>query len=322
MVKYVLKRLCLAVVTFFIIMTSCFVLIKLLPNPVQAVPGGMDKALADMREAWGYNKPIMVQYGVFLKNIFSEWDWGFCTTMGTFLQPVTEYLASKIPATIYVNFISILIALPLGIIFGIVAAVNKNKWQDHVIQVFIMFFISVPAFVYAFLLQYFIGFKLNWCPLVFKGGNDYFTWTMFRSAIMPILALAFGPIAGNMRLIRAELTETLTSEYMLLARTKGLTKRQATVRHALRNSMVPLLPSFLADIIGVLVGSVIIEEIFAVPGIGKAYLTSFAMKDYSVFMALNMFYVAIELVAGIVMDLSYGIIDPRIRMGGNKKNAL
>ncbi len=303
-------------------MTMLFVLVRLLPNPIEAVPGNFDKALRDMREAWGYNKPVMVQYGIFLRNVFTRWDWGFCTTMGTFLQPVNEYIVVKLPATIYVNVISVIISLPLGIVFGIVAAVNKNRWPDHVIQVFIMFFISVPSFIYAFLLQYFVGYKLSLCPLVFMDGTDWFSWPMFHSAIMPVLALSFGPIAGNMRLIRAELTEQLTSEYMLLARTKGLTRFQATVRHALRNSMVPLMPSFLGDFIGILGGSMIIEQIFAVPGIGRTYVQSISVKDYSVFLAISMFYITIGLAAGIVSDLSYGFIDPRIRMGGGKTNEL
>lgn len=322
MLKYIIKRIGLMIVTLFIIMTMLFVLIRMLPNQIPAVQGGMDEALRQMRTAWGYDEPIMVQYGIFLKNIFTVWDWGFCTKMGSFLQPVTEYLIQKLPYTIYVNVFSILISLPLGIFFGIVAAVNKNKWPDHIIQVFIMIFISVPSYVVAFLLQYFIGFKLGWCPLVMESGNQFFTWTMFHSAILPILSLAFAPIAGDMRLIRAELTETLTSDYMLLARTKGLTRHQATVRHAFRNSMVPLMPSFLADFISVIAGSLIIEQIFAIPGIGKTFLNAILLRDYSVFMACAMFYVSIGLVAGILADLSYGFIDPRIRMGGNKNNEL
>jgi ABC-type dipeptide/oligopeptide/nickel transport system permease component len=155
-----------------------------------------------------------------------------------------------------------------------------------------------------------------------NGGTDYFSWSMLRSAIMPILALSFGVIAGDMRLVRAELTETLTSDYMLLARTKGLSRKQATIRHALRNSMVPLLPTFMSDVIYVISGSMIIEQIFAVPGIGKTYLLSINNRDYSVFMAISMFYVAIGLVAGLLFDLSYGFIDPRIRMGGGKNNEL
>jgi ABC-type dipeptide/oligopeptide/nickel transport system permease component len=322
MAKYICKRILLMIVSAFIIMTMLFVLIRMLPNPVVAVQGGMDQALREMREAWGYNEPLLVQYGIFLKKVFTQWDWGFCTTIGTFLTPVTSYLASKLPPTIYVNVIALVFSLPLGIGFGILAAVFKNKWQDQVINVFIMLFISVPSFVYAFVLQYVVGFKLGWAPLVLDSGTDYFSWSMLHSAVMPILALSFSIIAGDMRLVRAELTETLTSEYMLLARTKGLTKRQATVRHALRNSMVPLLPTFMADVIYVISGSLIIEQIFAVPGIGKTYLLSINNRDYSVFMAISMFYVVIGLIAGLLFDLSYGIIDPRIRMGGGKNNEL
>ena len=322
MLKYVLKRVALMLLSLFVIMTMLFILIRLLPNPVESVAGGYDRALRDMREAWGYNKPLLVQYGIFLKRVFTKGDWGFCTSMGTFLQPVTAYIGSKLPATIYINVLSVIISVPLGIMFGIIAAVNKNRWPDQLIQVFIMIFISVPAFIYAFLLQYFIGYRLGLCPLVFGDGTDWFSWKMLHSAVMPVLALSFGPIAGNMRLIRAELTEQLTSEYMLLARTKGLTRRQATVRHALRNSLVPLMPSFLGEFIGILGGSMIIEQIFAVPGIGRSYVQSIAVKDYSVFMAISMFYVAIGLAAGIVSDLSYGFIDPRIRMGAGKTGKL
>lgn len=322
MFKYVLKRIGLAIVSGFIIMTMLFALIRMLPNPVVQVMGGYAQALEDMRKAWGYYDPIIVQYGIFLKKIFTEFDWGFCTTVGTFLQPVTEYLASKLPATLYVNIFSLVLSLPLGIIFGIIAAVFKNKWQDQLINVFIMMFISIPSFVYAVLLQYIVGFKLGWAPLIMNSGTDYFSWPMFHSAILPILALSFGTIAGDMRLVRAELTETLTSEYMLLARTKGLSRAQATMRHAFRNSLIPILPSFMADVIYVISGSLIIEQIFAIPGIGKTYLASINMRDYSVFLAISMFYVAIGLVAGIIFDLSYGIIDPRIRMGGDKTNEL
>lgn len=322
MKKYIFKRIGLMLVTAFAIMTVLFILIRLLPNHVHAVLGGNQAQLEAMREAWGYNEPIIVQYGIFLKNVFTKWDWGFCTEVGTAFQPVTEYVASKLPATVYVNIISIVISIPLGVVFGIIAANFKNKWQDYVINVFIVIFISVPAFVYAFLLQYLVGFKWNLLPLVMKSGTDYFSWEMFKSAILPILALSFGVIAGDMRYVRAELTESMTSEYMLLARTKGLTKRQALFRHALRNSMVPLLPTFLADVVYVITGSLIIEQIFSVPGIGRVYLLSITSRDYSVFLFISMFYVAIDLIAGLIFDLSYGFIDPRIRMGGGKNNEL
>lgn len=320
--KYILQRLVLMFITLFIIMTICFVLIRMLPNQIPPAQGDFGAAVKAMREAWGYNKPVLTQYGIFLKNIFTKWDWGFCTTVGTYLEPVTKYLANKLPVTVILNVYTMLISVPLGIAFGVYAALRKNKWQDQFISVVIMLFISVPPFVYAFLVQYYLGFKAGWFPLVLNSGTNWFTWSMFHSMVLPILALSFGIIAGFMRFTRAELTETLTSEYMLLARTKGLTRRQATMRHAFRNSLVPILPMIIAEFMGILMGSLIIERIFAIPGIGNVYIQSYNLRDYSVFMTISMFYLAIGLITGILIDISYGIVDPRIRMGGGKNNEL
>ena len=183
----------------------------------------------------------------------------------------------------------------------------------------IILFVSIPSYIYAFLVQYFLYFKLGWFPVnvysIADAGGSYFTWKMFYSMIPPILALSFGEIAGLCRFVRAELTETLTSDYMLLARTKGLTKRQATVRHALKNAMVPTLPMIIGSLFGILGGSLIIEQIFSVPGVGSLYIRSVQQLDYDLFMFDSIFYTFIGLTGGIVVDLSYGFIDPRIRMG-------
>ena len=219
------------------------------------------------------------------------------------------------PPTILLNIYSSLFAVPLGIALGIFAALKKNKWQDHFISTTVMVFISVPSFVYGTLVLYLLCHKLNWFPKTMADGYDYFTWRMFKSMIPAVLSLSFGSIAGYARGTRAELTEVLTSEFMLLARTKGLTKSQATVRHALRNSMVPIFPSIIGEFISVLSGSLVIEKIFSVPGVGDLYLKAINSGDYDFFMMLSAFYLLVSLVAGLVIDLSYGIIDPRIRMG-------
>ena len=146
-------------------------------------------------------------------------------------------------------------------------------------------------------------------------GFDYFTKEMFLSMLPAVFAMSFGSIAGYTRFTRAELTEVLTSEFMLLARTKGLTKAQATTRHALRNAMVPIFPSIVGEFISVMSGSLIIEKIFSIPGVGNLYLNAINAPDYDFFMMLSGFYLLIGLAAGLVIDLSYGVIDPRIRMG-------
>lgn len=316
MFKYVVKRILLMILTFLIITTMCFVLIKLLPLPIIKVQGRDAQLIAARREAMGYNKPILVQYVRYWRHILLQGDFGLGEQMYVGLE-VTDIMLQKIPYTIVVNLYSILIAIPLGILFGIYAALKKNKWQDHVISTGVMVLISVPSYVYAFLIQYLLCFKLNWFPLTIASREvaDFFSWKMFYSMVPAILSLAFGTIAGLTRFTRAELAEVLTGDYLLLARTKGLTRTQAITRHALRNAMVPILPMILSEFVGILGGSLIIESIFAIPGIGSLYVTSISLRDYNFFMADTFFYTLIGLVAGLVNDLSYGFIDPRIKMG-------
>jgi ABC-type dipeptide/oligopeptide/nickel transport system permease component len=314
MFKYVLKRIALMIFVFFVILTMCFVLVKLLPQ-TEATQFGKDANLIQQRrEALGYNKPILVQYGIFLKRSVVGGDWGISETLYRG-QEVWDVFISKIPATLMVNVYSMILSVPLGLLLGIYAALKKNKWQDHVISTLVMVFISVPSYVYALLLQYLLCFKLKWFPLQMNSGHDYFSWSMFVSVVPAVLSLAFGTIASLTRYTRAELSEVLTSDFMLLARTKGLTHGQATVRHALRNSMVPVFPIILGEFVSILSGSLIIEQIFGIPGVGQLYLNSITALDYNFYMLLTAFYTLIGLVSGIVVDISYGFIDPRIRMG-------
>jgi ABC-type dipeptide/oligopeptide/nickel transport systems, permease components len=215
----------------------------------------------------------------------------------------------------YVNFFASIIAIPIGLGLGIFAALKKNKWEDQLISVLVILVISVPSYIYCFLIQYVFCFKLGWWPLKTDTGSAFFTWSFFKSYFPAIICLGLGTVAGLTRYTRAELTEVLTSEFMLLARAKGLTRSQATIRHALRNSMVPIFPMIMGEFIGILGGSLIVEQFFAIPGVGPMYIDSINTKDYNFFMFLSMFYVAIGLVAGLLIDLSYGWVDPRIRMG-------
>ncbi len=314
--KYILRRLGLLVMTFAIIMVISFVLIKSLPLTIDASLGKDAELIRLQYEARGYYDPIPVQLWNYVVRIFTKGDFGFCVNLAAYRnKPVAEVFVTKLPPTILLNIYSTLFAVPVGIVLGILAALKKNKWQDQVISTGVMIFISVPSFVYAFLVQYLLCFKAGWFPITMNAGTNYFSPTMFRSMIPAVLSLSFGSIAGYARYTRAELTEVLTSDYLLLARTKGLTKAQATVRHALRNAMVPIFPSIVAEFISVMSGSLIIESIFGVPGVGGMYLAAINSQDYDAFMFLSGFYILISLVAGIVVDLSYGIIDPRIRMG-------
>ena len=319
MTKYVVKRILLMFLTLFVIMTLCFILIKLLPLPAIREMGRDVNLILAKREKMGYNKPIMVQYYLFLKSVLTERDWGVGEQMYEGLS-VWTVLVQKLPYTVLVNLYSILFAIPLGLAFGIYAALKKNKWQDHLISTAVVVFISVPSYVYAFLVQYFLCFRLGWFPLTLESLDNasLFSWRMFVSMMPAILSLGFGVVAGLTRYTRAELSEVLTGDYMLLARTKGLTKAQAISRHAMRNAMVVILPMIIGEFIGILGGSLIIEKIFGIPGIGSMFVASINVRDYNFFMALTVFYTFIGLASGIITDISYGFIDPRIRMGSKK----
>lgn len=321
MLKYVLKRVLLMVCVFLIIISMCFVLVKLLPDkPPQAQPDSDSYNIIMMRrEALGYNKPLIEQYWIFMTKTLLGGNWGLSEQMYP-NHEVWDVFLEKLPSTMLVNIYTMLFAVPIGLLLGIYAALKKNKWQDHLISTGVMVFISVPGYVYCFLIQYILCHKFmqwfGWAfPLQMNAGTDYFSWDMFVSIIPPILALGLGTIAGLARYTRAELCEVLTNEYMLLARTKGLTRGQATVRHALRNSMVPIFPMILGEFIGIIGGSLIVEQIFGIPGVGGLYLASINALDYNFYLLLNSFYTLVGLASGIVVDLSYGFVDPRIRMG-------
>lgn len=314
--KYILKRVALMLLTFFIIITICFVLVKLLPNlPAEQFGKDMDLIMR-RRELLGYDLPIAQQYLRFLKYAF-QGNFGIGETYKLGSEVWTVFTA-RLPYTMVLNLITILFSIPIGLMLGIFAALKKNKWQDHVISTGVMVFVSVPPFIYALLVQYILYFKLGWASAIVDVNNGAWSWTFIKSAIPAVLSMSFGTIAGFARYTRAELTEVLTSEFMLLARTKGLTRAQATVRHAMRNSMVPIFPMILGEFISIMSGSLIIEQIFSIPGVGELYLGSIKAQpapDYNFFMLLTIFYTFIGLAAGIVIDISYGIIDPRIRMG-------
>ncbi len=319
MIKYIIKRVLLMFLILFVILTMCFVLIKLLPLPAIREMGRDVNLILAKREKLGYGKPIMMQYFLFWKSILTGWDWGVGEQMYEGLS-VWTVMTQKLPYTVLVNLYSILIAIPIGLVCGIYAALKKNKWQDHLISTLVMVFISVPSYVYAFLVQYIFCFKLKWFDLQIASLSEasLLSFRMFYSMLPAIMALGFGVVAGLTRYTRAELSEVLTGEYMLLARTKGLTKAQAISRHAMRNAMVVILPMIIGEFIGILGGSLIIEKIFGIPGIGSLYIQSINVRDYNFFMALTVFYTFISLASGIVIDISYGLIDPRIRMGSKK----
>lgn len=319
MFKYVMTRILFMLLALFVIFTLTFFLIKNIDLSVPEVPAGSPEyeAIMDRYERLGYFDPIGTQYVRYIKSVLIDGDWGVSFKL-EYGKDISEILATRLPPTVIMNVLSFVVSVPLGLIFGILAAKVKNSFGDAFISTAVMVVVSVPSYVYALLLQLFLGYRLGLPATILPIDQVNGNWLhpdMLFSMTIPIIALSLGTIASLTRFSRAELSEVMTNDYMLLARTKGLTKQQALSRHAMRNAMVPIFPSIISGFISVLFGSLVIENIFVVPGIGNLYLSSIQTLDYNVFLGVSIFYTTIGLVGTLIVDLSYGIIDPRIRMG-------
>jgi len=335
MLKYTLQRLLAAFITLIVAMLVIFILINMLPidlmqhlvdlGPPQggdgsAAAAGWTSAVTQhtvdtITERFGWDQPLPVQFYRMIWN-YLQLDFGISLVVRHNV-PVVDVIATHLPVTMQLNFFAVFFILPVGIFFGVTTALLKNSAYDHIASTFVVFFIAAPGFVIAALLQYFIAFRLGWFPILLAA-EETLTWTRFHSMILPILAVSFWPIAHMARILRAELTEAITSDYMLLARAKGQSYRQAIVHHAFRNASVPMVGTFTFLFINILAGSLVVETIFGIPGISRIIIWSINVNDIQLTLALLYFYVAIALLAGIIVDLTLGIVDPRIRMGGKK----
>lgn len=316
MLKYTLGRIGAMLLTLFLVMTLSFWVIRLMPMTIFENPEVSPEVQRRLEDRMHLHEPMIVQYFYFIEGIVTRGDFGTSVKIRPGLQ-VFDIIRERIPPTMLLNFFSLLISIPLGILSGTVAALRRNTWADNVISFLIVIFISVPSFVFASLLQYLFAYIWPVFPTLYNAQAPS-VWEAFHSMILPIVALSLNPIATIARYLRGELIETLSSEYMLLARTKGLTQQEATWRHAFRNSLVPIANTIIPLITGIMGGSLVIEKIFAVPGEGGLLVDSILGGDHFLTVALLIFYSFISLVTIFVVDVSYGIIDPRIRIGGGK----
>lgn len=316
MLKYTVQRLLAMALTLFIIVTIGFMAIRLMPGSIYSEEQNMSAAQRQALEAKYYlDKPIYYQYYMFLNNLVMKGDWG--TSLQLYVgAPVWDVLKTKIPISMYNNVFALLFSLPLGVLFGILAAVKKNSYVDYATSFLVVLFISVPSFIFATLMQYYCAFKWGWFDIIYN--PNYTGLAKLYNLALPILALSFAPIARVTRYLRAELAETIGSDFMLLARAKGLTQWQATVRHGVRNSLIPLANVIITMFTHIMGGSLVIETIFSIPGMGGLMVSSINASDYPLTLAVLIFYSFISLVTVLIVDLAYGIIDPRIRIGGKR----
>ena len=313
--RYIAKRIGLMVLTLFVILTLGFIVIRLMPGSPFDDPNYSAEMIRMLEEKHHLHESIPRQYLTYLKGIFTEGYWGVSLNLEP-MTPVWQIIGRRIPVTLTINFLSLLIALPLGLLAGTWAALYRNKWPDHLISLLTVLFISVPSFVMASLLQYFLGFKGGLFPLIYDpAGSEA---TRLASLVMPVLALSVHPIAMICRHLRGELGENMQAAYMITAQAKGLSLRKAVMRHAFRNSLIPVMHIIVPLFTNILAGSLVIERIFGIPGVGGLLTRSINAKDHWLTVTVLIFYATIHVVTVLITDISYGLIDPRIRLGGGR----
>lgn len=302
--KFIGKRVFYMLMTLFLIATITFFLMKLLPGtPYSNQDKLSPEQIHIMNEKYGLNKPILVQYGIYLFGLVTG-DLGVSFQFNN--TPVTELIASRIGPSAQIGIQAVVIGTLVGIVLGIIAAMKQGTWVDSSATFAAIIGRSIPNFVFAVLLQLVFGVWFNVLPIAL--------WTGFASSILPSIALAISPMADSARFTRTEMVDVLSSDYVELARAKGLGKWEVAFKHGLRNALIPLVTILGPMTVGLMTGSMVVESIFAIPGIGEQFVNSIMTNDYPTIMGVTMLYSLLLVSVILLVDVLYGIIDPRIRV--------
>lgn len=282
---------------------------KLLPGtPYSNAERLSDAQIALLNKQYGLDQPVIVQYGKYLSNLL-HLEFGESFQFKN--QKVWDLLSARIGPSMQLGLQAVIFGTVVGTLLGILSAMRKNTWIDTLSTLIAILGRSIPNFVFAVLLQYFLAMKLKLFPIAL--------WDQgLASTVLPTLALAMSPMADSARFIRTEMVEVLNSDYIELARAKGLSKGQIVFKHGLRNSLIPLITLLGPMAVNLMTGSLVVENIFSVPGIGEQFVKSIMTNDYPTIMAVTVMYSALLIFVILIVDILYGIIDPRIRVQGGQ----
>jgi oligopeptide transport system permease protein len=311
MIRTLLSKLAYTVVSLFVLATATFFLMKSIPgDPFQSEKAIPPAVRANLEAKYGLDKPIMEQYVVYMKNLL-QGDLGM--SMKRQYWTVERVIGDSFAYSAKLGVFALLFSVTAGVGLGLLAALKHRKALDHITILIAVLGISVPSFVMATLLQYLFAVKI---PLFNVAGlkepGDY---------VLPVLALSFMPLAYIARLTRSTTLEALSSDYIRTARSKGLSGRAIMVKHALRNSILPVVTYVGPLTASIITGSVVVERIFGIPGLGKYFVSSVSNRDYTLIMGIALFYGFLLMVARLITDFAYILVDPRIKLSGGKEGA-
>ena len=303
MLKYILKRFAISLFTLLILVTAVFFLVRAMPGD----PFLSEKLRPEIRENmiryWGFDRPLYEQYFRYIGNLLRG-DLG--TSMHYNDLPVAQLIRDSFPYSADLGIRALLLAFVVGTGLGIVSALNRGKWLDYLCVFIAILGVSLPDFVTGYLLQFFFGIKLKLLPIAL--------WRGFKYTILPTLALSFYTTALLARIMRASMLEVVGQDYIKVARAKGLSTPKIVMRHQIRNAILPVVTILGPIAAAILTGTFVIESIYAIPGMGKYYVLGIQNLDYTQILGLTVFYGAFLIAANFLVDILYGLIDPRIRL--------
>ena len=307
MLKYIIKRIILSILTIFVLCTVVFFAIKFIPGDPFSGPEYTEEVRQQLHELYGYDQPIIVPYINYMGNLL-QGDLGISVYYRG--RSVVDIIKSAFPQSLDLGLRALLTATIVGIGLGVIAALNRKKPLDYLSIIIAIIGISIPSFVVASLLQYVFAIVFPIFPVA--------RYTTFAHTVLPTIALALPTIAKFSRFMRTSMLEVIDSDFVKTARSKGLKKRQIIFSHEIRNSLLPLLSILGPTTASLLMGSFVVESIFAIPGLGNYFVESINTQDYSLIMGLTIFYGMFLVTINFVIDILYGVVDPRIRLGGEK----
>ncbi len=310
MFKFTLKRFGYMLLTLFIASSITFMLIHAMPGDPLAVAARKlpEQIKANYYAKYGLDKPLLTQYGLFVKNAVKG-DLG--QSLASPGRSVTDTIVRHAPISAQIGGQGILLGVTIGILLGIVAAFKRGKWPDYLVMFIAIVGISVPSFVVASLLQFFFTVKLRWLPTT--------GWGEFKNTILPTIALSFGSIATYARYMRANCLDVIGQDYIITAKAKGVSKVSLVFKHVIRNAILPAITLLGPQVANIFTGSFVVESIFSIPGLGQYFVSSVTDRDYTMIMGQSIFVSALFIVALFLVDIIYGLVDPRIRVSSGKR---
>ncbi|MGE8203428.1 ABC transporter permease [Heyndrickxia sp. NPDC080065] len=309
MLKYSLKRLFWAVITLWAVITITFIIMHSIPGNPFAKEGTMPEAiLNNLKAHYNLDKPIIAQYFLYIKGIL-HFDFG--PSIKSQSITVNDYIKNGFPISLHLGLQAMIIAIPFGLLLGVIAAMYKNRWPDYVSMILAIIGISVPSFILATILINYFAVQWKIFPVA--------TWKSWSHTVLPSISLAVTPMAYIARLMRSSMLEVLSQDYILTAKAKGLGKSMILIKHAIRNAILPVTTVLGILLANVVTGSFIIENIFGIPGMGEMFVKSIFNRDYPVILGSTVFYSAILIFLIFIVDIAYTWIDPRIKVTGESK---